>query len=500
MGTLRTRTLLGLSWSAASQMVGQLWQIVITAILARLLSPTEYGLLGMVMVFTGFAAYFSDLSLGASIIQKRDVSKRHLDSVFWLNVVVGVVLTLLFGLAAPFVAKFYHEPSLRLLTSAVAVIFILKSLNVVQSALLDKSLDFRTRFWINMASFFISGALALTLAFKGAGVWSLVGQSLSAAAVQAAMMWRLSSWRPGLSFDLAAVKELMRFSNHLLGFNMVIYWSGNFDKLVIGRVLRSADLGLYSLASRLVLLPLASITGIAHKVMFPALLTMQDDRKAMKRVYLRANRMIALLTFPMMVGLSVLAEPAILTVYGNKWLGAVGIFQIMCFTGMLQSVYNTSAWIFLSLGKTQTLFRLGIYTTLVHVVGILIGIRWELEGAAWAYFFAGFLVGYPTWFAAGRLIDLRMAEILKNLIGPACCAASMGVFSDNWILAERPIWIRLVAQVPAGMLIYLFLIRRFRLQAWNDAAVVILEMGGRRSRFIRWLTHDVASSTGSERN
>ena len=500
MENLRKQTLSGLSWSAASQMLGQGFQFAITAILAHLLSPREYGLLGMVLVFTGFAANFADLSLGASIIQKRDASERHLNSVFWLNVLVGGLLTLVFGLMAPLVAEFYGEPSLRLLTAAVAISFVLNSLNGVQSALLEKALNFRAKFWINMASTAISGSVALTMAFTGGGVWSLVVQSLVATVVGTSMMWRLSSWRPGLSFDLSAIKELMRFSKHLIGFNIINYWSRNFDKLVIGRVLGSTMLGIYGLSSRLMQLPLTNVTGITHTVMFPALSAMQADVESMKRVYLQANRMIALLTFPMMIGLCVLANPAILVVYGNKWSDATGIVQILCFAGLSQSVYNTASWIFLSCGKTDTLFRLGAYATLVRVVGVLIGIHWGIAGAAWAYFLGGFLIWYPTWTAAGRLIHLRFAELLKNLSGPISCAATMGVaiwFSDTWLLGEQPIGIRLISQVPAAVLIYMFLIRRFQLQAWRDVAAVILEMGGRRSRIVR-LFVGADSPTSSE--
>jgi PST family polysaccharide transporter len=151
-GSLRARVVSGLSWTAASQALGQVLQLGIAAVLARLLSPNEYGLLGMVLVFTGFATNFADLSLGASIIQKKDITERHLNSVFWLNIAVGAALTLLFTLAAPLVAAFYGEPTLRLLTIGVAASFVLNSLAGVQSALLDKSLNFRAKFWINLTT------------------------------------------------------------------------------------------------------------------------------------------------------------------------------------------------------------------------------------------------------------------------------------------------------------------------------------------------------------
>ena len=162
-------------------MLGQALQFAISVMLARQLSPREFGLMGMVLVFTGLASSLSNMGLGASIIQNRAVSDLHLNSMFWLNVAVGSILSLLFGLAAPLVANFYDEPAVRLLTVAVAITIVLNSLNIVQEALLDKSLSFRTKFWVDTISISTSGILALVMALAGAGVWCLVGQSICAA-------------------------------------------------------------------------------------------------------------------------------------------------------------------------------------------------------------------------------------------------------------------------------------------------------------------------------
>ena len=284
----------------------------------------------MILVFTGFASSLSDMGLGASLVQQRTVSERHLNAVFWVNVAAGSFLTILFVLAAPLIARFYKEPLLRLLTSIVALNLILSSLNVVQNALLERSLNFRTKFWIGSVSLSVSGTVAIGLAVIGAGVWSLVAQSITATAIQVVIMWRLFSWRPRLSFDLSAFRELMRFGGNLMGVTIVYYWARDFDKLAIGRMLGSSALGIYSLADKLMRLPFENVTGMTTAVMFPALSAMQDEIESVKRAYLRATRMIALLTFPMMIGLCILAEPATLVVYGNKWREAIRVTQVLC--------------------------------------------------------------------------------------------------------------------------------------------------------------------------
>jgi len=491
MNNLRQRTLMGLGWNGAARLLGQLLQLAATVILARLLSPKEYGLLGMVLVFTGFASFVADMGLGASIIQRSTVTERHLNSVFWLNVATGLALTAVFALAAPLIARFYQEPQLRLLTAAIALSFFLGSLNVVQVALLDKALNFRTKFWIETVSSVASGAVAVVLAFSGAGVWALVGQTLTQAAVRVLMMWSQSSWRPAWSFDFAAIRELMRFSGHLVGFGVVIYWSQNVDKLVIGRWIGSAALGIYSLADKLMRLPIASVTDVTTSVMFPALSFIQDDVESVRRAYLRATRMIALITFPAMVALGVLAEPAILVVYGPKWRGSIVILQLLCFAGLVQSATNTAGWIFMSQGRTDVLFRIGIYTTAVRAIGVLIGSHWGLMGVAWAYVLGGYLfVWYPVWSRAGRIVNLSFTALLRNVAGPLGCAALMGVLlwlSDRWLFGAWVVELRLGIQIVLGVLLYALFARWFRLQAWLEVGDIVLQFAGHRSRVLRWL-------------
>jgi O-antigen/teichoic acid export membrane protein len=483
--------LFGLGWNGATQLAGLTLQFVFSAILARLLSPSEFGLLAMVLVFAGFAASLADLGLVAPIIQKQTISNRYLDTAFWLIVAVGGFLTATFILLAPLVAKFFGDPQLRSLTIAMAFNFVLASLNVVQGALLDRSLDFRARFRIEITALAISGVTAVALTIGGAGVWSLVGQSLSLTLVRTVMMWQISPWRPAWSFDPAAGRELFRFGRHMIGFNAVIYWENNFDKLVIGRLLGSASLGTYGLAERVMRLPSTGVTGFAGSVMFPAFSALQNDLASVRAVYLRGNRMLALLTFPMMAGLIVVADHAVSVVFGDKWRHAVEIVQILCLAGMAQSVYNTAGWIYLALGRPNILLRLAILALVVRIVGVTIGSHWGLLGIAWVYVIGVYsCVLYPTWSAAGRLIGLPFGEILRNLVGPFCCAAGMAVVLwsvDRWLLNMLPHWQRLLILVIAGIALYRLLIGRFRLKAWYDVKEAILEFGGHRNRLVRWL-------------
>ena len=469
---LRQRTIAGLGWSGATHVLGQAVQFGFSIALARLLTPAEFGLVGMIVVFTGFASSLADFGLGASLIQKPSVSQAHLTSVFWLNVAAGAFLTLLFCAAAPLIAGFYQEPRLTLLTIAMASTFLLGSLSVVQSAMLSKSIDFRARFRIESVATIVSGSVAIALAWAGTGVWSLAGQAIALAATRTGLLWRSSTWRPTWSFDRAAMAEPLRFARHMAAFSTIIYWENNIEKMVIGRLIGSVPLGVYNVAERLMRTPSTTITSTAGAVMFPTLSLMQADIESVRRVYLRSNRLIAAVTFPAMAGLIAVAEPFILVLLGEKWRGAIPLLQLLCLAGVAQSLYNTSGWIYLSYGRSDLQLRSGIYAFLARIVGMLIGLRWGVTGIV-----CGYVVGvytcmlYPTWSAAGRLIGVRMIDLLKNVSAPFLCAVAMGAVvavANYWVRGDHVQAVRLMLGVSIGIAVYAILIRLCWIQGWQE--------------------------------
>jgi O-antigen/teichoic acid export membrane protein len=488
MATLRQRTFSAIWWNGAAQFLVQALQFVTSIALARLLGPKEFGLMGMVMVFTGFASTFSDMGLGAALIQRKDLSESHINTVFWINLGMGVLLTGVFVIAAPLVAGFYKQPQLRLVTVITSLTFIPAALTIAQNALIDKSLNFRARFWIEATSALVAGVVAICMALNSFGVWSLAGQSLASAITRLTVTWCLSTWRPNWSFDPGAFKELFRFSRNLLANGVIGYWGRSVDRLVLGRFMGSVELGVYSFAFRAINLPLDLTTSVTNAVMFPAFSMIQENCVTLRQVYLRSTGMVALVTFPIMIGLAILAEPFVLLLYGDRWRASIGIIQILAFSAMAQSVYNTAVWVFLSQGRSNILFRLGVYASLVRAAGAAAGISWGVTGVAWAYVVGSYgFLWYPTWRSAGSLVDLRFNQMLRNLAGPFFCAASMGAvlwISDRWIVVVFAPWIRVATGLPLGILVYGLLIRQLKVQAWTELRTALLELGGQRLPFL----------------
>ncbi len=479
MENLKTRTITALGWSGAAQVVRQIMQFTISVILARMLSPQDFGMIGMIVVFTGFAAIFSELGMGAALIQKLDLSEHHLNSVFWVNIVVGILLTGIVVGVAPFIASFYDEPSIRLITMVIASSFFIGSLGVVQNSLLNKKMDFRRLAQVEITAVSLAGLVAIIMAIKGFGIWSLVAQSLFFTSISVVMMWSLSAWRPTLSFNTNALKELLGFSSNLLGFNIFNYWSRNIDNLMIGKFIGSSALGIYTRSYSLMMLPLTQISSVVSRVMFPSLSTIQDDLKRVKQIYLRSTQTIALVTFPVMMGLLVVAEPFIITIYGLKWLKVITILQILCPVGMVQSIGTTVGWIYTSQGRTDLMFKWGIFAGIVRGVSFAIGLHWGVIGVAAAYCLSSYaILWYPGWTIAGRLINLSFSEMLKNLSGPFCSAIGMaaGIYVLGLLLpVYLPHWAYLAVQVPLGVVMYLLLIHTFRLKAYIELKILLRE-------------------------
>ncbi len=479
MENLRNRTLSGLGWSGAAQVARQLVQFIISVILARLLSPEDFGLIGMIIVFTGFAGVFSELGLGAALIQKLDLDERHLNSVFWVNIGTGIILTGTVVGTAPLIASFYDEPALRSLTILIALNFIIGSFNVVQNALLNKNMDFRRLAQLEITAASLASIIGITMALTGFGVWSLVWQSLMLTTVSAVMMWWVSAWRPTFSFETGALKELLGFSSNLLGFNILNYWMRNLDNVLIGKFIGSSALGIYTRAYSLMLLPISQISGVVSRVMFPVLSTIQHDIERVKRVYLRSTRSIALVTFPLMIGLLVVAKPFIMTVYGDKWRDVIPILQIFCLVGMTQSIGTTVGWIYTSQGRTDIMLKWGIFSGIVRGIAFIVGLKWGVIGVALAYALSGYLIlWYPGWAIPGRLINLRFTEMLKNLSGPFYCALAMGalICSLGFILPIGwPHWVCLVLLVAFGIAAYVLLIHFFKIRAYTETRELVIE-------------------------
>jgi PST family polysaccharide transporter len=470
----------GLAWTGAGRAGQQLLQFGITVALARLLVPADFGLVGLILVFTGFASVFVDVGLSGAVIQRADLSERHVSTAFWLNVGAGLALSGVVAALSPLIAAFYGDPSLVELTLVMSLNFAVAGIGLVPRALIQRSMSFRRLAGIETAATAVAGTAAIVAALGGAGVWSLVVLTLTTSVITTVSLWLCSSWRPRLVVDRAALRELWGFSAGVLGFQTVNYWSRNFDNLLVGKVLGAAPLGIYSRAYSVMLMPISQVNLVTTRVMFPALSRLQADPGRAKRAYLRAVGLIALVTFPLVVGLFVEARSFVLALYGPKWSEMISILQILCIAGLFQSIGTTTGWIYQSQGRTDWLFRWGLAAGLLTIASFAIGIVWGLVGIAVAYTARTLILVYFNYTIPGKLIGLTFRDVARQVRGVLAAALTMGLIV--W-LAQRQLpggWspgARLLVGTSVGVASYVALVRLMAPPPYGDLVDLVRRRG-----------------------
>ncbi len=414
--SLKQKTIKGLAWSGASQAGKQISQFIVTMILARLLSPDDFGLLAMATVFVNFAMIFSEMGISSALIQKQDTHDRHYYSAFWFNIVVGLCLTLFFIAVSPLIARFYKKPELVPILAVISLNFFFSSFVIIQQTILTKEMDFRKLAIRDIIAVIISGIVGVVLAYNGFGVWSLVFQSVIFTLANAVLLWTVSSWRPKFSFAMADIKDIFHFSANLTGFNIVNYFARNIDQLLIGKFLGAQALGYYSLAYKIMLYPLQNVSQVIVKVMFPAFARMQGELEKVRIAYMRMIKAISLIVFPLMCSLFAIAPDFVHFVFGIRWTPIIILIQILSLCGLVQSISTTGGSIMLSQGRADMQLKFGALGSFFVFIAVLLGIKWQLVGVAVFYTLEQIIwTIYVQYSITNKLIVLPIKRFNSNL-------------------------------------------------------------------------------------
>jgi PST family polysaccharide transporter len=458
MKSLKNNASSGVKWTATSQFGRNGLQLVSTIILARLLAPSDFGLIGMATVVIGFGALFKDLGTSAAVIQRKNLTEELVSSIFWMNAAFGFLVMVSISLASPLVAAFYQEARVEPILKLLSVTFFISGLSILQQAILERELEFRKLSLVEISATLVGSLVGIGSALNGYGVWSLVYQTLATASATTVMLWTASRWRPKPLCRWDEVKSVRSYSLNLTGFNVFNYFVRNADYLLIGRYLGARDLGFYTLAYQIMLIPLHSISAVVGRVMFPLYSQMQEDTARFRSAYLKVAGAIALITFPMMFGLWAVVEPFILTLFGPPWKPVISLLMILAPVGLIQSIGTTVGGIYQARGRTDWMFRWGVAAGVIYLLAFIIGLRWGIVGVAVAYAITSLMLTYPNFAIPFTLIDLPIRNFSEVLWRPfvACLIMFAGILAlkiilppdltGNWVLAVL---------VPVGGLIYL---------------------------------------------
>lgn len=456
---LKVKTIRGVLWNTIGKVSSQVLQFAMTIILMRLLLPEDYGLIAMAMVLIGFANIFSEFGFSSALIQNQKTSILHESSIFWLNIITGFILTCIFYLFANELAVFYSNPDLVRIIKFLSFTFLLSSFNIVPVTILQKNMRYDLMNKIELSSQAASNLIGVILAYNGFGVMSLVYQTLSLSIFKGVLLFSFNNWKPNLVFNLRYVKELFTFSAYLTGFNFINYWARRADDLLIGKFLGATNLGVYSRAYALMLLPITQVIGVISNVMFPTFSTIQHDKERIKNIYLKVLQVLAFITFPMMIGLITVADNFILSIFGQKWIEVVPIIRILAVVGLLQTLTHPTGWVYTSQNKTNLMFYIGLIVSTVIVISIVIGIiLGTIQWVAYCYLIANFLIIYPVIKIPNGLIKISFGETINCVKSSFVLSIIMMalIYLLSYLLPGHfSSLLKLIIQITFGLVIYI---------------------------------------------
>jgi O-antigen/teichoic acid export membrane protein len=468
--SLRAHVVHGLKWSAVIGLTNQLARLATSFVLVRLLTPDDYGLAGMALVFGGLAITLSDVGLSAGLVQREKITELDCSTVFWTSLAIGLGLVGIGVAVSGLVARFFHEPAVRELFIAMSFGFLFPALQQTPAALLQRAMRFRAIAIRSIGANIVASAVGITGAVLGWGAWALVASALSAGLATTILLWLTSGWKPRLIYSRESLRGLSRFGLPLLGAKSLDYAQGNADNLLVGRYLGPSELGLYTVAYNVILLTQTRIFGPIEDALFPALSRIKDDLARMASVWLRTTRVVGAFIAPAMLGTIVVVYDFVVVVFGEKWVGCVPVIQILAVVTLMDGFTAAATRVLMALGLAKLLLRISSLRTVLSLAAFVAGLHWGIVGVAAFYTAAAVPVQVYLIVLATREVRISWGTFVRNISGVA--EASLGMFAVCWLLRSAlvaaevgPIW-RLVAVIGAGALTY------FAALAWRDRPVL----------------------------
>ncbi len=455
---MRSRIMRGIAWKIASQLMRQGSRAVVAIILARLLAPHDFGLAAMVVVLSGLVLIFSDLALGAALVQRRNLTEKDKSTVFWTSLGAGIVFTLIGVACSGLVADFYNEPDVQPLFAALSLSFFITALATVQSALLTREMDFRSLELRQIAGTLIGAVVGIAAAVQGLGAWAIIAQQLTIGVVSTVLLWRFCEWKPRFTYSWTSFRELGAFGGNVFGTRLLFYANRSADVLLIGRFLGAAAVGAYTIAYSVILFPFNQVAGPIQEVLYPAFSRMQDDPARMATIWIGVNRVVGAITIPSLIGLVIVAPEFVSVVLGDKWEAAVPVMQILAWVGLLQSLQRLNSSILEARNRTKVLFRYSMIVLAASLIGFVGGLHWGIVGVAVGYAISSTIVEpYYSWLTA-RALDVSLWTFIRGLTGVVIASAVMGgfVLATRLLLVDAgaPAAVTLIVEVVVGIVVY----------------------------------------------
>lgn len=452
--TLKRKTVKGTIWSTIERFSVQAVSFIVMILMARVLTPADYGLVGMVTIFIAVSQSLVDSGFSQALIWKQDRTEVDNSTVFWFNIGVGIILYAALFFCAPLIARFYDQPLLIPITRLISLSVLINSFVVVQRALLTIKIDFKTQAKASLIASIISGGLGIGLAYGGSGVWAIVWYQISNLTLNILLLWYFAKWRPRIVFSWGSFKLLFGYGSKLAVSGIIDTLYRNIYLIVIGKIFKAAELGNYTRAQQFASFPSSNINGIIQRVTFPILCTIQDDDVRLANVYRKFLRLSGFIIFPMMFGLAVLSKPLVLVVLNPQWEFSATLLSILCFAMMWYPIHSINLNLLQVKGRSDLFLRLEIWKKVIGVailcVTVPFGLIWMCVGSIFSSIISLIINTYYT----QKLINVGFLAQMRDLLPTLLYSTIMSgviILAVYWLDKE---WLKLVVGTTAGIIAY----------------------------------------------
>ena len=428
-----------------------------TAILARILTPDDYGLIGMVAVVVHFATMFKDAGLSMATVQKEEISHEQISTLFWVNVLISIGLGICIVVAAPLVATFYGNQKLTAITALLAISFVMNGLVIQHQALLRRHMRFNALAVIQVGSQLVALLITITLAWWGWSYWALVANSIISAMVTILLTLYFCPWVPGTMRKRTGSRNMVRFGGYITGFNLVNYFARNLDNILVGKFINAEALGYYSKGYQILMLPIRMVSGPLSGVAVPTLSRLSHNHVELHRYYLHILYLLALFASPIAAFSFVASNDLVMLLLGPQWEPVADIFRYLAIGAVLQPLYNTQAWLHIAKGQPERVFYWGLVGTPVIICSFVVGLYWGVNGVALCYSIAVYIVTIASLWYAGRSANLGFMRIVKACYKPlVSCFVTAGILSylDSVFMAELGRMVSLSINAVSFVIVY----------------------------------------------
>lgn len=450
MDGLKEKTAAGVKWGFIDNLAGTGILAVVNIVLARILSPAEFGIVGMTSIFLTLSTSLVDSGFTGALTRKSEVDEKDLNTVFYFNLLTSVFLYAILYLAAPLIAGFFSQTVLTDVIRILGLSLIVTALSIVQKVILVRRLDFRTQAYVSVISAVLSGIAGIWMALSGYGVWSLVAMQLSRLVLMTVLLWVFSRWKPALLFSVASFREMFSFGGRLLLTAVISTLWSEIYSFIIGKLYAPSVLGQYSRADKFRNMVTSNVSIVMQRVTYPVLASIRDEKQRQSRAYRKIVRTTVLISFTAVLGLAAVSEAFVLTLVGEQWVPAIKYLRILCLSGLFMPLMICSANILNANGRSDTTLYLEIMKTALAVIPVLAGIFSGMEALLWATV-AVSAASYLVYAAmVSRSVDYpvlrQLSDIAPYFIVSAVMAAAV------WLLSWLPLpqWLILIIQLCAG--------------------------------------------------